>query len=151
MPFLYVGGFLYLVLEIFLIVDFIHEFGIWTFFLEIIISGVLGIFILFRERLHILEDLSQMFSGTMTPMGFLSSNFFRMLGAIFLILPGVLSDCLGIILECVGFIIANHSFLKKSPEHFENFDRPSKPFFKDDEVIDVEIISDDKNPKQEKR
>lgn len=139
MPFLYIGGFLYLVLELFSIVIFVQEFGAWIYFLEIIVSGIFGFFILFRGRLSIAKGLSGLFEGRIVSMEFLSSSFFGMLGAFFLILPGILSDFFGIILQCVGFLISNAYFFKKHPKNNNN-----------DEIIDVEIIPDDENLKQEK-
>ncbi|PAF50602.1 FxsA family protein [Helicobacter sp. 13S00477-4] len=134
MPFLYMIGIFYFILEIFLVLYCIDLFGIGWVLLEMIGSAFLGILILVRIPLKISNDFSKLFQKNLSPMAFLSANFICLIGAIFLIFPGILSDVVGIILECIGLLMLNF------PKHKEKSQYDSN----NDKIIDVEIIPEEK-------
>ncbi|PAF43384.1 FxsA family protein [Helicobacter sp. 11S03491-1] len=139
MPFLYFVGILYLIFEFLGIGFFVKEWGIWLFLLEVIISGFTGILIL--ANMNISSDLYGLLKGKITSGSLIGGNIARFIGAIFLILPGILSDIFGIILEIIAFFMLRYGFLGKT----SHFSQSCDPKTQDDEVIDVEIIDDIKN------
>ena len=74
---------------------------------------------------------------------FVSSNIFRILGAILLILPGGLTDILGILMQfsTLGFMFVKpfvKPFEKPAGRNFsQDFKHDSNP---QNEIIDVEVI-----------
>lgn len=131
-------GILYLILEVYVSFEVIDAFGVLFFVLEIIITAMLGIFILVNFRLFVGEAIERVRQGGLSYEGFVGSNVFRILGAFLLILPGALTDILGILMQfsIFGFMLLKPfnkgSFAKKDREN-------------QDAIIDVEVIEKDKD------
>lgn len=93
--------------------------------------------------------------GNISQQDFMRLNIFMAVGAIFLIIPGFLTDIIGVLLQFEFFgIMISKKFLKskskKSDEEFTNtqFRYENKKNNKgDDDVIDVEIIDDSRGIK----
>lgn len=143
---------IYLFIEIYLIVIFVDEFGILMLFLEIFISALLGIGILASQYKVMIESFNSIFVIKEGIGNFIGRNFFRIIGGLCLIIPGILSDIVGL-----GFFIISFFFLIKKTklqdedifsQEFYNFDNFSKTR-EDSEIIDVEIIENIKNDKKE--
>lgn len=129
------GGFIFLLYfftELALFVGFSQEFGFLSLMGEILLSGAIGVFLLFSTFSGGSEVIIEFFRGLKTPQEFIASNLTRALGAVLLILPGILSDCVGILLV-VGLF---DSFLVGLMGRFF----VSKKY--DDDIIDVEVIEE---------
>ena len=114
----------YFFVEIFFIVEFADEFGILSLFAEMIVSAILGFGILFSQASNLSFAYNEILSGGIG--SFIGRNLFRLLGAIMLIIPGILCDIFGI---C--FVVVSLFFRPKEIKKEESSD-----------IIDVEIIED---------
>ena len=82
----------YLFLEVLLSVNISSYIGgLWTFF-EIMISAFAGIYILVNFRESLRENLTAVSYNCIDLEEFQSLNLFTLIGAIFLIIPGFLTD-----------------------------------------------------------
>lgn len=89
----------YLFLEVLVSVSVANYIGVFGFFLEIILSAVLGIGILINFRYFFAETFIMLKNRQLSNGGFLSANILRILGAILLILPGALTDIIGVAMQ----------------------------------------------------
>lgn len=117
--------------ELMSLVTFSEEFGFFSLILEILLSGVLGVFLLFSALSGSNESILELLAGARNPKEILASNFSRVIGAIMLIIPGILSDCLGILLQfgILDFIFVVLFSKMKSTQNQA-------------EIIDVEVIEE---------
>ncbi len=123
----------YFFIEIYLIIAFSDEFGIFSVFLEMIVSAFLGLAILTSQRTLIVESYRNIFTNFTS---FIGKSFFRLIGGILLILPGILSDIIGVLLFIISlFFFLHNNNNTKSSNNFNNNDKSS-----DDTIIDVEIV-----------
>lgn len=132
-------GFFYLFLEVLVSYEIIDVIGVLGFVLEIILTALLGFFILINFRLFLGDALVRLREREISYEAFVGSNVFRILGAILLILPGGLTDILGILMQfsALGFL-AVKPFMKKPTSDSAPFDVNSKS--QKSEIIDVEVI-----------
>ena len=122
---------LYIFLEILLSYALIEWIGVFGFFLEVVITALLGLGLLVNFRIFFKEGLGKFYLREISQEVFFSSNVFRILGAILLILPGALSDILGIFMQFSITLMLLKPFSK------------TKASSKDSEIIDVEVIEKD--------
>ncbi|TLE16969.1 FxsA family protein [Helicobacter apodemus] len=122
---------LYIFLEILLSYALIEWIGVFGFFLEVVITALLGLGLLVNFRIFFKEVLGKFYLREISQEVFFSSNVFRILGAILLILPGALSDILGIFMQFSITLMLLKPFSK------------TKASSKDSEIIDVEVIEKD--------
>jgi len=107
--------------------------GVNTFF-EIVMSALVGTVIIMNFRKILMQSLASVMSGQMNAEQLVQGNLLTLLGAIFLIIPGFLSDGIGLLLQ-LGFIkILLQKKIKPKYTH------QSYTHKGDDDVIDVEII-----------
>ncbi|MCX6061224.1 MAG: FxsA family protein [Campylobacterales bacterium] len=128
---------LYLFCEVLLTVEVASKIGGLMMFAEIVGSAFIGILILFNFRSTLVTNIIELKERRLDANGFYQRNLLSLLGAIFLILPGVLTDVIGILIQfslLIGLII--NQFKPKYPQ------QNNKTYSKDDNVIDAEIISD---------
>lgn len=128
---------LYLFCEVLLTVEVASKIGGLMMFAEIVGSAFIGILILFNFRSTLVTNIMELKERRLDANGFYQRNLLSLLGAIFLILPGVLTDVIGILIQfslLIGLII--NQFKPKYPQ------QNNKTYSKDDNVIDAEIISD---------
>lgn len=122
-------------------VAFSEEFGFFSLVLEIILSGLLGVFLLFGALSGSNESVIELLRGAKNPKEILASNLSRVLGAIMLIIPGIFGDCLGLLLQ---FGILDSLFVslfsKIRPTQNQTYQ----------EIIDVEIIEEKERLEDEK-
>ncbi|MDD4855035.1 MAG: FxsA family protein [Sulfuricurvum sp.] len=129
---------LYLFCEVLLTVEVASRLGGLMMFAEIVMSAFIGIGILFNFRATLVTNIMELKERRLDANGFYQRNLLSLLGAIFLILPGVLTDIIGILIQfslLVGLII-NRFKPKYPPQNNPTY------YSKDDNVIDAEIISD---------
>ena len=123
-------------------------------FAEVIISAIIGVFLLQNFKYALMENMMDLAKGNITQQDFMRLNVFMALGAVLLIVPGFLTDIIGILLQFEFFgIMIGKKFLKKGSnkqnDHFSNTDfrYENKQNKGDDDVIDVEIIDDSRGIK----
>lgn len=125
----------YLFLEVFISVNISSAIGALATFVEIIASAILGFAILINFKSTLRDNFAALASNVINFREFERLNIFTIVGAILLILPGFLTDIFGILLQFSAFtkMIVNHYGIKyKDKKHKRG----------DNDVIDVEIISD---------
>lgn len=141
--------FVYLFLEVMISVNLASEIGGFYTFLEILLSALVGMILLVNFRATLAENMHAFSMQKIDVDEFQRLNIFAVLGAILLILPGFLTDIIGILLQfsVVTKMLVNR-FTAKSA--FENKASGNRTYThtqiheeKDDNVIDVEIISND--------
>lgn len=125
---------IYLFLEVIVTVDIAGRIGGLATFFEIVASAFLGIMILMNFRHTLSENIYALQTRQITMESFTKRNMTGLLGAIFLILPGILGDIIGILMQfsLLSSFLVNRFSRKYRP--------PTQP--KDDNVIDAEIIDD---------
>ncbi len=138
---------IYLFLEVMVSVNFSSEIGGFNTFLELVASAFLGFVLLVNFRTTLMENIQALSMQKIDLLEFQRLNVFAILGAFLLILPGFLTDIIGILLQfsVVTKILVNR-FTAKS--NYQNSDSSTYTHTKihtqkDDDVIDVEIISND--------
>lgn len=116
----------FIIIEALFMIYLIAEFGFFMMFFEVIITAILGFFILLNLNQSLNEGLNALKSGQINPANFLSSQLSKVIGAFLLILPGVLSDIIGLLIQ-----LKTPKFSSKKQTNFRK---------DDDEIIDVEVI-----------
>jgi 2-isopropylmalate synthase/UPF0716 protein FxsA len=131
---------LYLFLEVLVSVNISSQIGGLNTFFELIFSAFIGIYILFHFQSTLAENMRAVSSREIDLQKFQELNIFTLLGAILLIIPGFLTDILGVLLQFHVFtsILVNRFSAKYDSKDIQS----NSNYTKDDDVIDVEIISD---------
>ena len=119
---------IYFFIEVFFVVEFADEFGIFSLFLEMIISAILGFGILLSQATSLSFAYNEILSGGIG--SFIGRNLFRLFGAIMLIIPGILCDVVGISFVIISLFFKTTKYESKKDD--------------DNDIIDVEIIEDKK-------
>lgn len=130
--------FLYLCLELYLLVGFANTFGFLALVCEIIISGILGFGILSSQNEIMFGSLRDIAMGKDNMGSFIGRSFFRFISGILLILPGILSDFFGIV-----FFIVSLLFKASGKREYKQTNATESSDFSDDDVIDVEVVEVD--------
>ena len=134
---------IYLFLEVLLTVQVASQIGGLMMFGEILFSAFIGIAILFNFRATLLSNIMELRERRVDANGFYKRNLLSLLGAILLILPGILTDIIAVAIHLflAGQLIVNR-FTPKYPEENSQTKQNTSYYSKDDNVIDAEIISD---------
>lgn len=132
----------------------VSEIGGLLTFAEIILTAVIGIFLLQNFRVALAHNLTAFYNGQISHDDFLKLNISMAFGAILLIVPGFFTDIVGVLLQFqfVAVIIAN-MFTKKDMDirHNQYFkDNSFKRQKEQEDVIDVEILDKDSNTADDK-
>lgn len=131
---------LYLFLEVLVSVNISSEIGGLATFGEIVLSAFVGIYILFHFQATLGENMRAVSTRQIDLQKFQELNIFTLLGAVLLIIPGFLTDILGILLQ---FHVVTSMLVNRFSAKFNSKTKePHSNYTKDDNVIDVEIISD---------
>ena len=131
----------YLFLEVLISVNISSAIGGLMTFFEILISAFIGIAILVNFRKTLAQNMTAVSYNCIDLKQFQSLNLFTIFGAILLILPGFLTDIIGILMQFSVFttmLVNRYHF--KSGNCKAKFDEEN--IQKEQNVIDVEIISD---------
>ncbi len=133
---------LYLFLETIVSVNIASAIGGLATFFEIILTALVGIFILANFRNTFMQNLMAVSYAQIDLEEFQRLNLFTVIGAILLIVPGFLTDIIGILLQfsAVTSMLVNRYGVKSKRENFEDFEETFYYKESDDDVIDVEII-----------
>ena len=129
--------FAYLFIEVLLSVQVADTLGGLGVFAEIMLSGFIGIMLLLNVKTTMMESLKAMSNNCITMKEFQELNIFALVGAILLILPGILSDAIGVLMQFSVFTALIVSRVNK-----RSGDCHVQPQGEDN-VIDVEIVSND--------
>ena len=137
---------IYLFLEVVISVNIASALGgILTFF-ELILSALIGIAILFNFRNTLAENMKAVSYNCINLQQFQELNLFTLFGALMLILPGFLTDIAGLLMQFSVFttMLVNRYSAKQGrcdrpTYHEERYEYHER---KDEDVIDVEIVSD---------
>lgn len=146
---------LYLFLEVMISSTIAGELGGLYTFLEIIVSALLGIFILQNFKFSLLDKINDVRSGDLTQEEFIKGSIGAAIGAILLIVPGFFTDILGVLLQFSFFTLLSTKLLKfRKPKQTNQYSKQSEFRYTsyttkkgDDDVIDVEVIDDNKSIK----
>ena len=112
--------------------------GLLTF-AEIILSAVVGMYLLQNFKYAMSENIMSLYRGQITDRDFMRMNVGMALGALLLIVPGFMTDIIGVFLQFEFFARLIAKRFTKHDEKFENFNNYKKG---EDDVIDVEIVDD---------
>lgn len=123
---------LYLFIETVVSVNIASKLGGVLTFIEIIVSAMIGFYILMNFQYKANEYLFAVAKREISLEEFESLSLYTLLGAILLIIPGFFTDILGILLQFNAFA----TFFAKKILHLKR--KPPKKG--DEDVIDVEII-----------
>ena len=125
----------FLLLELYLSLEVGENIGFMWSAIWIVVSMLIGIRVLQSSSLTILGNLSSVSRGKLSMQSFQNASTAHLLGAIFLIIPGVLTDFLGLVALCYTVYL---QFVAKITPEETKFDTKKG----DDNVIDVEIIDE---------
>jgi len=135
----------YLFLEVLISVNISSTIGGLATFFEILLSALVGISILVNFRKTLVENLTAVSYECIDLQQFEKLNLFTLIGAIFLILPGFMTDILGVVMQ---FSVLTSMFVNRYNVNSANCKASNRETFKqnhiqkDSDVIDVEIIND---------
>ncbi len=133
---------IYLFLEVIISVNISSSIGGFMTFLEIVASGILGIFILVNFKESLRENLTAVSYNCIDLNQFQNLNLFTLFGAILLIIPGFLTDIIGLLMQ---FGVFTRTIVNRYNMRSHNFNVDTKcerKNTKDSDVIDVEVIND---------
>jgi len=134
----------YLFLEVMISVNLASQIGGFNTFLEVMFTALVGIVLLVNFRSTLMANMHAFSLQKIDVQEFQRLNIFAILGAILLILPGFLTDIIGLLLQfsVLTKMLVNR-FTAKSTFENETYTHTKIHSEKDDNVIDVEIISND--------
>jgi len=123
---------LYLFIETVVSVNIASRLGGVLTFIEIIVSAIIGFYILMNFQYKANEYLFAVAKKEISLEEFENLSLYTLIGAILLIIPGFFTDILGILFQFKAFA----TFFAKKFLHLKK--KPPKKG--DEDVIDVEII-----------
>jgi len=130
---------IYLFLEVMISTNIASAIGGLMTFFELIGSAFIGVAILVNFRATLAENMRAVSYNCINLKQFQELNLFTLFGAILLILPGFLTDIIGITLQFTVFTSMLVTRYSSKMGHCESTPNQKK---EDDNVIDVEILSD---------
>ncbi len=125
----------FLLLELYLSLEVGENIGFLWSAIWIVVSMLVGFRVLQSSSLTLMGNLNSVSRGKLSMQSFQNASTAYLLGAILLIIPGVLTDFLGLV--ALGYTVYLQFVAKITPEQTK-FDRKKG----DDNVIDVEIIDE---------
>ncbi len=136
---------LYLFLEVMISVNLSSQIGGFNTFLELLLSAFVGFVLLVNFRATLMENMQAFSMQKIDVQEFQRLNIFAVLGAVLLILPGFLTDIIGVLLQfsVITKMLVNRFTAKSTHQNNTRYTQTQIHEEKDDDVIDVEIISSD--------
>ena len=125
----------FLLLELYLSLEVGENIGFLWSAIWIVVSMLVGFKVLQFSSLSIMGNLNSVSRVKLSMKSFQNASTAYLLGAIFLIIPGVLTDFLGLV--ALGYTVYLQFVAKITPEQTK-FDTKKG----DNDVIDVEIIDE---------
>lgn len=137
--------FIFFVIEFIVSGWFISAFSGGSFFLEIIVTGFIGVVTISSMGHHMNEAFDMVRKGELHPQELLSSAVGRVFGGVLLLIPGVFTDLIGILLILKS---KKKSSSNSEKSHFKQHHTYENVYKKeDDDIIDVEVVEEGKNEK----
>jgi len=135
----------FMLLELYLSLYVGERIGFWWSAIWIVVTMILGIRLLQYTPYTMMGSISQVSVGKLSIEEFQNASTSYLLGAILLIIPGVLTDILGVL--ALGYTMYLRFVAKITPEQTKFNNNKG-----DDNVIDVEIIDEhsDRNDRIER-
>ena len=125
---------LFFVMEIFLTIELGVAIGGFNLFLEIFLTAIIGGLIIKNFKMALAQSISAIMMKQSDVKELIKGNLIGFIGALLLIIPGVVTDSVGVIMLLV--FVKNVYLAPKQAEY-----RPTQSNFEgEDDVIDVEII-----------
>ena len=125
----------FLLLELYISLKVGESIGFLWSAIWIVVTMVIGIKLLHSSPLALMGNFSAMAQGKLSMKHFENAATFYLIGAVLLIIPGVLSDILGLIALFYTFYLQFVAKMKpEQPNPYQNQG--------EDDVIDVEIIEE---------
>ena len=90
---------IYLFFEVLVSVNVASAIGSINTFIELVASALLGGVLLANFRVTLMQNLNALMQGEISPSSFQRLNLWSIVGAILLILPGILGDIVGLLLQ----------------------------------------------------
>ncbi len=126
----------FFLLELYLSLKTGENIGFFWSVVWIMTSGVIGVILLQNSSHAIMGQMQSVQRGKLNLKKFQDASMSYFIGAVLLIIPGVLSDFMGVI--ALVYTLYLQFIAKITPEN-KNFNHNQKG---DDNVIDVEIIDE---------
>lgn len=149
---------IYIFLEVMISSTISGEIGGLLTFVEIILTVFIGTTILRTFKFSLMEKINAVKSGQITQDEFIKSSIGKAIGAVLLIVPGFFTDIIGVLLQ-FGILTmvfskiftfkpkaSNNSSYSQTNYTYSEFNN-YKQTKGDDDVIDVEVIDDNKSIK----
>ena len=130
---------LYLFLEIVFSYEFMKVFTPLGFFIETLITAIIGVYIIRNIHFSLSENMIKVLRREISEEEFISIGIFKFIGAVLLVVPGFFSDIVGALFLFEPFArwIARKFLPKENIYTYkQNFNSSN------DEIIDVEIIEE---------
>jgi UPF0716 family protein affecting phage T7 exclusion len=133
----------FLLLELYLSLSVGERIGFLWSAIWIVVTMIIGIQLLRLSPFAVMGNLDAVKRGKLSLQGFHSVSTFYFIGAILLIIPGVLTDILGVFALLYTFYL---QFVAKITPEKTNYQSEKQG---EDNVIDVEIIDEytDRDPR----
>ena len=128
---------IYLFFEVLVSVNVASAIGSINTFIELVASALLGSVLLANFRVTLMQNLNALMQGEISPSSFQRLNLWSIVGAILLILPGILGDIVGLLLQFSSIVTLLVSKLMKEETPNQMYQEG-----KNDEIIDVEVIDE---------
>ncbi|MEA3434492.1 MAG: FxsA family protein [Campylobacterota bacterium] len=125
----------FLLLELYLSLEVGENIGFLWSAIWIVVSMLIGFRLLQSSSLTLMGNLNSVSRGKLSMQSFQNASTAYLIGALFLIIPGVLTDLFGLI--ALSYTVYLQFVAKITPEQTKF--NPKKG---DDNVIDVEIIDE---------
>ena len=106
---------IYLFFEILITYEFAKVFTPFGLFLEVLLSAIVGVIIIRDLNFALFENMQRVLKREITEQEFISIGLFRFVGAILLLIPGVLTDIIGVLLMFEFFSKWNFFIPSKCP------------------------------------
>lgn len=120
----------YIFVEVVVTVPLASAIGIFYTFLEIVLSAIFGIILLFNTPFKLQESFQRIMQKRLSLSTVSLASTIRILGAFLLILPGFFGDITGAVLLIMSAILLIGVKVSRNKD--------------DEDIIDVEIIDDNK-------
>ena len=128
----------YFFLEVFITIEMGGLIGGFPTFLEIVATAFIGLLVLVNFKAKMAEGIIELMNQKLTAQQLVAGNLLSLVGAIFIILPGFLSDFIGVLMQFE--IVKNMVASRISVPQAGSFSTHNHTKKEDEDVIDVEVI-----------
>jgi 2-isopropylmalate synthase/UPF0716 protein FxsA len=138
----------YLFLEVLISVEISSQIGGLNTFLEILLTALIGIYILRNFQQSLFFNVTEFMGGGISLNQFKSRNIFPFVGAILFIIPGFFTDIIGLLFQFSIFTDLITS--SENDIHLDNDIRRDDfetKYRGEDNIIDVEVLDGGGTPK----